>query len=562
MAKNILSELVVQMTVESASFQKELEKAAAKQAAFKKSTESNSDALKDLDKMMGFASKAVIGFSAALAAVGFSQQRQRDIQNYARLTGVTADEFIKLSRAAKTVGIENEKLADISKDTLEKLGEFTATGGGGFKDFFEQVAPQVGLTADMLRGLSGPDVLIAVKKAMDDANISMEEQSFYLESIASDTTALLPLLAQEGKEFDKLSKKSVTVGDALSNFAAVAGQVVVDIDEKVSASNSFIMWLDSITEKINSVRTGEDTVQSLTNDISLLQQQIQSRALKGFPTDDLQEQLSILIDKLDFAKSKVSEKDIWGGLVSPEAQKRVDDQVDAFVSSIESRMEFAKNPFEPIMDNFQVTTETLSEGIDWTQIIKPDEAKAQTDLVKEDLSSLSSYISSTILSNMNIVTSGLSQMGEEASGFLKFLFAIQKAAAIPSMIVNTNEAYTKALTINPILAETVRASGYAAVGVAAGQSIAGVFHGGGAIPVGNHEQTYLLKGGEYVESRAERREIDRLIAAQNNTGETSVNLSYNIQALDAKGVKQVLLENNQTVYAAVESVMRRRGQRL
>ncbi|MGU5533802.1 hypothetical protein [Aeromonas caviae] len=88
---------------------------------------------------------------------------------------------------------------------------------------------------------------------------------------------------------------------------------------------------------------------------------------------------------------------------------------------------------------------------------------------------------------MSITTSAMQQAGMEHTGVYKALFAMQKAAAIPSIIVSTEEASAKALAAFPPpyslgLAASVKAMGYASAGMVAGQAIAGMFDKGGYIP--------------------------------------------------------------------------------
>ena len=154
--------------------------------------------------------------TAATALAVKSANAQREWNQLALTARDNVDNFKAAAFAAEQVGISAEKLSDISKDTLEKLGEFIATGGGGFKDFFEQVAPLVDLTAEELQGLSGPQVLGRVQSAMEQANVPMELQSFYLESIASDTTKLIPLLADESAELNRLANSYKEVNEQLA----------------------------------------------------------------------------------------------------------------------------------------------------------------------------------------------------------------------------------------------------------------------------------------------------------------------------------------------------------
>ena len=184
---------------------------------------------------------------AALAASGFGLATMavqagaaaKDMGNLARVAGTSVEEFSAYAYAVESVGISQENLADISKDVKDKLGDFIATGGGEFSDFFENIAPKVGLTADALRGLSGPDVLVAVKKAMDDANVSAEEQIFYLESIGNDASLLTPLLAENGKALKEKADRARELGIAVSDMdntkLVEMGVVANDLGKTMSA---------------------------------------------------------------------------------------------------------------------------------------------------------------------------------------------------------------------------------------------------------------------------------------------------------------------------------------
>ncbi|OED34505.1 hypothetical protein AB832_07350 [Flavobacteriaceae bacterium (ex Bugula neritina AB1)] len=160
--------------------------------------------------------------TAMTKAISNASDYAKEISIFARMSNDTVEGFQAMAFAAEKYGITADNLADISKDVSDKLGDFIATGGGEFADFFENVAPKVGLTARQLQGLSGTDVLIAVKKAMDDANISMEEQTFYLEAIGNDASKLKPLLADNGKEARRL-------GDAYRSMNLGMSQIDIDI---------------------------------------------------------------------------------------------------------------------------------------------------------------------------------------------------------------------------------------------------------------------------------------------------------------------------------------------
>lgn len=106
---------------------------------------------------------------------------------------------------------------------------------------------------------------------------------------------------------------------------------------------------------------------------------------------------------------------------------------------------------------------------------------------REYQSAVAAELLSFTQQQMSITTSAMQQAGMEQSALYKVLFAAQKAAAIPSMIVATEDAATKALGAVPApysipLAASVKALGYASIGVVAGQTLAGMFDKGGYIP--------------------------------------------------------------------------------
>ena len=209
---------------------------------------------------------AVAGVTASFAIMANDAVNSaKELDAQAQLAGETVEEFQALSYAFGQFNISQEKFADISKDVQDKLGDFLATGAGPFKDFFEQVAPKVGLTADALKNLSSSEVLIAVKKAMDDANVSAKEQVFYMEALANDATLLLPALEDNGRVVNELaqeyrdlnlaiSETDVTKVKELSDEMArleAAGQKL-----KFSLASAFVEPLADIGEAINDFYTG------------------------------------------------------------------------------------------------------------------------------------------------------------------------------------------------------------------------------------------------------------------------------------------------------------------
>ena len=169
--------------------------------------------LKTLATVGATASVALVGSLAAIAAGGISAAKEIDI--LAKRANATPEAFQKMAVAARTAGIENDKLSDILQDVNDRVGDFIATGAGPMADFFENIAPKVGVTAEQFERLSGPQALQLYVDSLEKANVSQQEMTFYMEAMASDATMLIPLLANGGEQIRAL-------GDA----ASASGQII------------------------------------------------------------------------------------------------------------------------------------------------------------------------------------------------------------------------------------------------------------------------------------------------------------------------------------------------
>lgn len=164
---------------------------------------------------------AVTAFTAMMVSAVNSAS---EISNLAAVANVSVTDFQKMAVGAKTVGIEQDKLSDILKDVNDKVGDFLNTGGGGMADFFEQIAPKVGVTADQFRNLSGSQALGLYVSSLEKAGVSQSEMTFYLEAIASDATALLPLLRNNAEGFKKYGDAAEAAGAIMDETTILAAK--------------------------------------------------------------------------------------------------------------------------------------------------------------------------------------------------------------------------------------------------------------------------------------------------------------------------------------------------
>ncbi|HAV5443893.1 hypothetical protein N3K59_18115 [Acinetobacter baumannii] len=167
-----------------------------------------------LTKMKGFiasygtiAATAIAGATTAIIAMADTMAKHNaELERFAYLSQTSVAEFQKMAVGAQMMGIEAEKLSDIMKDWNERFGDFLTAGSGPLVDFMEQVAVKTEKGADgamklakELSKLSGPESMGLFVKKMEEANLSQDQMSFLMESMASDSTLLLPLLKNNGE---------------------------------------------------------------------------------------------------------------------------------------------------------------------------------------------------------------------------------------------------------------------------------------------------------------------------------------------------------------------------
>lgn len=193
--------------------------------------------------MAAMATKATTAFgliAAGAAAVGAAAQHviqfSREIEQLSGVAGVGIERFQALGYAANQYGINQEKLADILKDTNDKFGDFMQTGAGPLADFFEQIAPKIGVTVDQFKRLNSADALQLYVSSLEKAGVNQKELTFYMEALASDATLLLPLLRDNAAEMGTLEQAAKDLG------------VVIDADLIQKSANMGRVWDTLLTQ--------------------------------------------------------------------------------------------------------------------------------------------------------------------------------------------------------------------------------------------------------------------------------------------------------------------------
>ncbi|WP_448176620.1 phage tail tape measure protein [Pseudomonas putida] len=172
------------------------------------------------------------GVTALAAFTVSTVQTATEISRLSSVAGSSTAEFQKYAAGAKTVGVENDKLADIFKDVNDKVGDFLLNGGGELQDFFKTIAPKVGVTADQFRNLSGPQALQLFASSLQKAGLSQAELTQQMEALANDATLLLPLLRDNGAGF-------AVLGEAAEKAGAIMDESTIRATQDLAAAG----WL-------------------------------------------------------------------------------------------------------------------------------------------------------------------------------------------------------------------------------------------------------------------------------------------------------------------------------
>lgn len=255
---SVIGALRVILGLDSAAFEQGARGAEARMGQLGKNLQSFGN------KMTGFitAPLALAGTAVTAALSGMADDIN-GLQNSARLAGAGFEEFQKLAFAAKSVGIQSDKLGDIYKDVNDKVGDFLQNGGGEMADFFKNIAPKVGLTAEAFRNLSGPAALQLYYNGLQKAGLSQAEMTFYMEAIGDEASALIPLLANNGAEMGRLGERASELGAVFSNEtgeqASKFNTAMTELGASlrglgvVIANSGLIEWVTLAVQKIRDV---------------------------------------------------------------------------------------------------------------------------------------------------------------------------------------------------------------------------------------------------------------------------------------------------------------------
>ena len=171
-----------------------------------------------INNSMGVISGAMAAATAAATLLANSAaDSAMEMQKYAAAAGMTAQEFQFFAAGASAVGLETQDFGDILKDVVDRMGDFSTTEGGELVDFFETIAPKVGVTAKQFRNLSGMEGLQLFVDTLQKAKVPQDQFVFLMESMAEGAMHLTPLLKDGGAGFKLFGEAAQKAGALMSD---------------------------------------------------------------------------------------------------------------------------------------------------------------------------------------------------------------------------------------------------------------------------------------------------------------------------------------------------------
>lgn len=164
---------------------------------------------------------AGVSVGVMVAFVNQTIDTGNEIKKLSQLANASVHDFQYYAKGAETAGIGMEQFADQMKDMQDRIGDFQQTGGGPLADFFEKIAPRVGVTIQQFQKLSGPEALQLYYNSLEKVNASQNDMKFYLEAVISDSSLFIPLLKNGGEGFKKW-------GDAAERANAIMSDDMIE----------------------------------------------------------------------------------------------------------------------------------------------------------------------------------------------------------------------------------------------------------------------------------------------------------------------------------------------
>ena len=241
--------------------------------------------------LAGAAKAGALGVIGAVGAMGAglitlamqTAEADKELVKLADRAKVSTQQFQVLTAATASYGIEADGLSDILADVQEKLGEFSATGGGGVVDTLELIEKITGKTASEMekfgRDLSTKDSVEAVQMVNDileEAGATTQEVRFVTESLASGLGDIIPVWSENGKiiaEYEEILNKAgvIRTKESIEQSAILANQAAATKLQFQGLSNQLVAGtLPALSGLVEYMNSGASSADGLGNKLGFV----------------------------------------------------------------------------------------------------------------------------------------------------------------------------------------------------------------------------------------------------------------------------------------------------
>ncbi|MGE6115170.1 hypothetical protein ACLHZU_03655 [Aeromonas salmonicida] len=204
---------------------------------------------------IGVVGGAAFGAGLKIGELGAqAAESQKKLESLANQSKMTVEQIQKIGIATQTVGIGLDELGDIGKDTLERIGNYSADAAGPLSDFFNMIKGKSDLAISDLQGIGSVDALRLVQRELDNVGASTEKQIFIMEGLASNASKLIPILRKTDTEIEKMAEGYATA------IAQMSKQTMTDINRLSHNTESLSQnFKVAMTEQFRSLMNATDT---------------------------------------------------------------------------------------------------------------------------------------------------------------------------------------------------------------------------------------------------------------------------------------------------------------
>ena len=268
------------------------DKARAADAKYKQSLESIRNIAPNVKRSLSSIKVGALATGATLAGMGYGMARltgnlsktAKDLTAASQAFNISTDKLQVWQMTGDSISddLGPDKIKDIFKDVQDKVGDFSLTGGGEAKDFFEELK----LDIKEFKNLAPDEIILKIGVALDKSKLTKSEKIFLLEGLANDASLLLPLLDDNAKALRNmqamakdanatLSKQDITTlleaGKQAKELAIYwkgakqqFGVAIADVWVKSNVSVILKDWLKAGTEFAKMKANSEDFKQFIT----------------------------------------------------------------------------------------------------------------------------------------------------------------------------------------------------------------------------------------------------------------------------------------------------------